>query len=445
MTELTEALLNGADDILRCELPDHYLAACLHREDEQLAAANGPGIDVRRTIHLDMVPLPTIAPDEVLIAVMASAINFNTIWSAIFEPVPTFRFLERYGRTSQDAARHNLPYHVIGSDASGIVVRVGVAVRHWKVGDKIVVHPTHTDEQDPMAQWDGMLPAAQLAWGYETNFGGLAQFAVVKATNLLAKPAHLSWEEAACNTLCLMTAYRMLVSRRGACMKQGDIVFIWGATGGLGSYAVQLVKNGGGIAVGVVSSDAKRQLLDKLGCDLILDRRDFADADDGLSDPEAWRRLGKLVRSALGEDPHIVFEHVGQATFGASVFIARRGGVVVTCGSSSGYQHVFDNRFLWMKLKQIIGSHGANYQESWEANRLVALGKIVPALSRVFPLEQTARAARVVQENRHTGKVGVLCLAPREGLGVDDLRLREQIGAERLRLFRDHAPPADPA
>ncbi len=442
MTELIEAVRNGAsaEDIAASPLPRQYLAACLHREDEQLAANGARIADVRATIHVDSVPLPPIAPDEVLIAVMASAINFNTVWSATFEPVSTFRFLERYGRTSKDAARHDLPYHVIGSDASGVVVRVGVAVRHWNVGDKVVVHPTHTDEQDPMAQWDGMLPDAQLAWGYETNFGGLAQFAVVKATNLLAKPAHLTWEEAACNTLCLMTAYRMLVSSRGAAMKQGDIVFIWGASGGLGSYAVQLVRNGGGIAIGVVSSDAKRKLLAELGCDVVLDRREFANDGAGLTDPQSWRRLGKLVRSAVGEDPHIVFEHVGQETFGASVFIARRGGCVVTCGSSSGYRHEFDNRFLWMKLKHIIGSHGANYQESWEANRLVRLGRIVPALSIVFPLARTAEAAHLVQRNCHVGKVGVLCLAPREGLGVDDPQLRERIGPGRLRLFRDWAP-----
>jgi crotonyl-CoA reductase len=442
MTELIEAVREGASaaDIAASALPGEYLAACLHREDEQLAAGGARVTDVRATIHVDSVPLPPIAPDEVLIAVMASAINFNTVWSATFEPVSTFRFLERYGRTGKHAARHDLPYHVIGSDASGVVVRVGVAVRHWKVGDKIVVHPTHTDEQDPMAQWDGMLPDAQLAWGYETNFGGLAQFAVVKATNLLAKPAHLTWEEAACNTLCLMTAYRMLVSSRGAAMKQGDIVFIWGASGGLGSYAVQLVRNGGGIAIGVVSSDAKRKLLADLGCDVILDRREFASDGTGLADPQSWRSLGKLVRSAVGEDPHIVFEHVGRETFGASVFIARRGGRVITCGSSSGYVHEFDNRFLWMKLKNIIGSHGANYQESWEANRLVRLGRIVPALSRVFPLENTGEAAHVVQRNLHVGKVGVLCLAQREGLGVDDRRLRERIGTDRLRLFREWAP-----
>jgi crotonyl-CoA reductase len=438
MHDVIEAVINGApaSEILNSELPREYRAACLRREDESIFSPDQADKDVRRSIHIDRVPMPELAHEEVLIAVMASSINFNTIWSATFHPVSTFKFLAQYARSGPEAARHDLPYHVIGSDACGVVVRTGPAVRHWKPGDKVVVHPACTDEQDPMSQWDGMLPSGQLAWGYETNFGGLAEFAVVKATNLLAKPGHLTWEEAACNTLCLMTAYRMLVSPRGARMKQGDIVFVWGGAGGLGAYAIQLVKNGGGIAVGVVSSDAKRKLVESLGCDVILDRREFAPDPSELSDPASWRRLGKLVRRHLGEDPHIVFEHVGRDTFAASVFIVRRGGCVVTCGSSSGYQHEFDNRFLWMKLKRIVGSHGANYQESWEANRLVNLGKILPTLSRVYPLERTAEAARLVQGNEHYGKVGVLCLAPAENLGVDDPERRTQIGENRLRLFR---------
>ena len=99
-----------------------------------------------------------------------------------------------------------------------------------------------------------MLAANQRIWGFETNFGGLAELAVVRANQLMPKPAHLTWEEAAVNVLCNSTSYRMLVSAHGADMKQGDIVLVWGATGGIGGYAVQYVMNGGGIPVGVVSS-----------------------------------------------------------------------------------------------------------------------------------------------------------------------------------------------
>ncbi len=154
---------------------------------------------------------------------------------------------------------------------------------------------------------------------------------------------------------------------------------------------------------------------------------------------EAWRRLGREIRRQVGEDPHIVFEHIGRNTFAASVYVARRGGVVVTCGSTSGYIHEFDNRHLWMRLKRIVGSHGANYQEAWEATRLINLGRVVPALSQVFALDDVGEAARLVQQNSHVGKVGVLCLAPRTGLGIEDWELRRRLGERRLTPFRNSA------
>ena len=162
---------------------------------------------------------------------------------------------------------------MVGSDASGVVLRIGSAVRNWKVGDKVTVHCNYVDDQDPSAHDDSMLAANQRIWGFETNFGGLADVAVVKANQLMPKPTHLTWEEAAVNALCNSTAYRMLVSHNGAQMKQGDKVLVWGASGGLGSYAVQYVLNGGGTPVGVVSSPEKVDLLHDLGVEAVIDRR----------------------------------------------------------------------------------------------------------------------------------------------------------------------------
>lgn len=466
MTEisaLSEAVLAGAgaDELLACPLPDRYPAAFLRREDQGIfdgasedgtsESGGGTDKDVRRSIHVGEVPMPELAPDEAIVAVMAAAVNYNTVWSATFEPISGFRFLRDVARGGGWDARHDRDYHVIGSDAAGVVVRVGSAVRHWKVGDHVIVTPGAIDEQDSKAQEDGVLADRGLAWGFETNFGAFGHYALVKATQLVRKPAHLSWEEAACNTLCLGTAYRMLIGSHGARMKMGDVVLIWGATGGLGAYAVQLVLRAGGIPVGVVSSPEKAELLEQLGCQHVIDRREFGFLDnrggneysDGGPDAvERWRALGAAIRKRTGEDPHIVFEHVGRETFGASVFVARRGGSVVTCGSSTGYAHHYDNRYLWMKIKRIIGSHGANYQEAVESNRLLELGLVVPALSRVHPLGEVAEATRSVQLNEHAGKVGVLCLAPREGLGIADRGLRERIGESRLHLFRDHANAA---
>ncbi|MFI7500444.1 crotonyl-CoA carboxylase/reductase [Streptomyces sp. NPDC049687] len=435
---LSEAVIAGADAaaLESLPLPDHFPAACVRAADVNMFEGVEDK-DVRKSLSVGEVPLPELAPDEALIAVMASAINYNTVWTAMFEPLPTFQFLQQMGKAGRWEARHDLPYHIVGSDASGVVVRTGSSVRKWKVGDHVSISPAYVDEQDPDTHHDGMLGLGQKAWGFETNFGGLAHYAVVRASQLMPKPPALTWEEAAVNPLCASTAYRMLVSDRGARMKQGDIVLVWGATGGLGAYAVQLVRNGGGIPVGVVNSDEKARLLRSLGCDAVINRQEVLDGDDTLLErPEGWKRMGKAIRAMVGEDPHIVFEHVGRKTFAASVFLARRGGTIVTCGSSTGYEHTYDNRYLWMRLKRIIGSHGANLHEQCEVNRLITLGGVVPALSTTYPLAEVGAAARTVQVNEHIGKVAVLCLAPRAGLGVTDPQARARIGEERLRLFR---------
>jgi crotonyl-CoA reductase len=448
MEEILAAIEAGAssDEIAALPIPESYRAAYVLRDEvdlfEGLASAEK---DPRKSLHVDEVPTPELAPDEAYVAVMASAINFNTVWTSIFEPLPTFGFLDRLGRESRWGARHALPYHVVGSDAAGVVLRVGSAVRNWRPGDRVVVHCNHVDDQDPSAHDDSMLASNQRIWGFETNFGGLADLTVVKANQLMPKPAHLSWEEAACNALCNSTSYRMLVSANGAAMKQGDIVLIWGATGGLGGYAVQYVLNGGATPVGVVSSPDKVALLNDLGCEAVIDRtaadyKFWVEPEDGApyQDESEWRRLGKDIRDLVGDDPNIVFEHPGRQTMGASVFVCARGGVIVTCAATSGYLIEYDNRHLWMKLKTIKSSHFANYREAWAANRLISQGAIQPILSAVHRLIEVGEAALSVHRNLHEGKIGVLCLSPREGLGIDDPERRAEIGEERITSFRRH-------
>ncbi len=432
----------GGEELAALPIPESYRAAFVRREDadmfEGLASADK---DPTKSLHVGEVATPSIAPDEVYLAVMASSINFNTVWTSIFEPLPTFAFLDRLGRESEWGARHALPYQVVGSDASGVVLKVGSAVRLWKPGDRVTVHCNYVDDQDPSAHDDSMLAANERIWGFETNFGGLADLAIVKANQLMPKPTHLTWEEAAVNALCNSTSYRMLVSHNGAAMKQGDVVLVWGATGGIGGYAVQYVLNGGGIPVGVVSSPEKAALLEDLGVEAVIDRKAEQYrfwSDEHTQDEGEWRRFGKQIRSLVGEDPDIVFEHPGRQTMGASIFVCKRGGKVVTCAATSGYMVEFDNRHFWMKLKRLIASHFANYQEAWNANRLISLGHIQPLLSAVHPLEQVGDAALKIHRNEHEGKIGVLCLAPEEGLGIDDPERRDRIGEDRITVFRRH-------
>jgi crotonyl-CoA reductase len=441
MHHILEAIQSDASsaDIAALAIPDSYRAVhVLKAEQEMWAGVASNDKDPRQSLHVGEVPTPALAPDEVYLAVMASSINFNTVWSSIFEPVSTFGPLARLARESEWAKRHDQPYQVVGSDASGVVVQVGTAVRNWKPGDRVTVHCNHVDDQDHSAHDDSMMAANQRIWGYETNFGGLAELSVVKANQLMPKPAHLTWEEAAVNALCNSTSYRMLVGRNGAQMKQGDVVLIWGATGGIGAYAAQYVLNGGGIPVCVVSSPDKADILRRMGVEAVIDRAAAGYRfwkDDHTHDESEWRRLGKDIRNLVGEDPDIVFEHPGRSTFAASTYVAKRGGTIVTCAATSGFMLEFDNRHFWMRLKRIVGSHFANYKEAWEANRMVSKGMIHPVLSRVFPLDQAGEAAYQVHHNMHEGKIGVLALAPTEGLGVTDHELRDKV-ADKLNLFR---------
>ena len=396
--------------------------------------------DPKKSLHLDNVPIPELAPGEALVACMASAINYNTVWTSIFEPLPTFGFLERYAKLSPWAKRHDLPYHIVGSDLSGIILRTGPGVHIWKPGEEVVAHCLSVELEHHDGHNDTMMDPEQRIWGFETNFGGLAELAIVKANQLMPKPAHLTWEEAACPGLVNSTAYRQLISKNGAAMKLGDRVLIWGASGGLGSYATQMTLAGGGTPVCVVSSPDKAEICRRMGAELILDRKAGGYQfwkDEQTQNPREWRRFGNDIRELTGgSDVDIVFEHPGRETFGASVFVTRKGGTITTCASTSGYMHEYDNRYLWMNLKRIVSSHFANYREAWEANSLIKRGLTHPTLSKAYLMEDVGQAATDVHQNLHQGKVGVLCLAPEEGLGVSNPEMREQL-LPKLNRFRD--------
>jgi crotonyl-CoA reductase len=432
MDQIRDAILAGdLDQVGGLEIPDHYRAVTVHADEaEMFAGVESADKDPRRSLHVEDVATPELGPGEALVAVMASAINYNTVWTSIFEPVSTFGFLRKYGRTSPLAARHDLPYHVVGSDLAGVVLRTGIGVHAWKPGDQVVAHCLSVELEHPDGHNDTMLDPEQRIWGFETNFGGLAHLALVKSNQLMPKPAHLTWEEAASPGLVNSTAYRQLISRNGAGLKLGDTVLVWGASGGLGSYATQMALSAGATPVCVVSSEDKADICRAMGAELIIDRKAEGFRfwkDEQTQDPAEWRRFGARIRELTGgRDVDVVFEHPGRETFGASVYAAKRGGTIVTCASTSGFMHEYDNRYLWMNLKRIVGSHFANYREAWEANDLIARGIVHPTLSRSYALEDVGQAAHDVHRNLHQGKVGVLALAPEEGLGVTDPAMRER-------------------
>jgi crotonyl-CoA reductase len=441
--QILEAILAGdttSEEYAALPLPESYRAATVRKDEaEMFEGLESKDKDPRKSLHVDDVALPELGPGEAIVAVMASAINYNTVWTSIFEPVSTFGFLERYGRMSPLSKRHDLPYHVVGSDLAGVVLKTGLGVHSWKPGDEVVAHCLSVELESPDGHNDTMMDPEQRIWGFETNFGGLAHLALVKSNQLMPKAEHLTWEEAASPGLVNSTAYRQLVSRNGAGMKQGDNVLIWGASGGLGGFATQYALNGGATPVCVVSNEEKAQIARNMGAELIINRSEAGYKfwkDEHTQDPKEWRRFGKDIRDLTGgEDVDIVFEHPGRETFGASVFAARKGGTIVTCASTSGYMHQYDNRYLWMNLKSIIGSHFANYRESWEANRLIRKGMIHPTLSKAYTLDEVGQAALDVHQNAHQGKVGILCLAPEEGLGIRNPELRAQ-HLDQINAFR---------
>jgi crotonyl-CoA carboxylase/reductase len=350
----------------------------------------------RDAMRLETVETPVAGPGEVIVRVMAAGVNYNNVWACLGQPVEVFRY------TGDD-------FHIGGSDASGIVAAVGPGVTRWKPGDEVVVHCNQSCGECPECNGlDPMACSQQKIWAYESNWGSFADYCLVQAQQLLPKPAHLTWAEAASYGLVYFTAYRMLVDQ--AALEAGHNVLVWGAGGGLGSMAIQLCRLYGANAIAVVSSEDKADLVRRLGAHEVINRRDYALTDDaGQPNLDEVKRFGKAVRAATGGvDCDIVFEHVGSATFFTSVFVCRTFGKIVTCGATSGFSLTFDVRYLWMRQKTIIGSHFANAYQAYRANQLIDQRKILPVLSRTFPFEQCPEPHQMMRENAHLGKMVVL-------------------------------------
>jgi crotonyl-CoA carboxylase/reductase len=387
------------------ELPE-TMAAWVIREERE-----GEPVDA---FQIEEIEVPEPGAFEVIVRVMAAGVNYNNVWAALGKPVSVMRYGDHpeYG------------HHIGGSDASGIVWKVGAGVTRWKPGDEVVIHCNQASYEDPEVHGlDPLAAPSQMIWGYETTWGSFAQFTKVQAQQLLPKPQNLTWEEAASYGLTYFTAYRMLITRCN--IQAGDRVLIWGAAGGLGVFATQLCKLTGAKAVGVVSSAEKGQLLEQMGIDGWIDRNEFKgmmrtgneSPDEEKARFKVSREFSKKVKEILGDAPDIVFEHVGQATFPTSVFTVKPFGKVVICAGTTGYNLDFDVRYLWMRQKEIIGSHFANAYECTKANELIESGEIRPVLWRTMPFEGVAEAHQLMKENKHLGKISILVGADKEGEG----------------------------
>jgi len=367
-------------------------------------------------MQVEVVETPEVDSHDVLVMVMAAGVNYNGVWACLGKPISPFDY-------------HKAPYHIAGSDAAGIVWKVGSKVNRWKVGDEVVVHCNQTDGDDEECNGgDPMNSPSQRIWGYETADGAFAQFTRVQAQQVMARPRHLTWEASACYTLTLATAYRMLFGHRPHVLRPGHNVLVWGAAGGLGSMAVQLIAVSGANAIGVVSEDDKRDFVMSLGAKGVLNRKDFdcwGQLPDVDGDPKAFADYMKKVRefgkaiweiTGKGNDVDFVFEHPGEATFPVSCNVVKRGGMVVFCAGTTGFNLTFDARFVWMRQKRIQGSHFANLLQASQANQLVIERRIDPCMSEVYSWDDIPLAHMRMLRNEHKpGNMAVLVQAWKPG------------------------------
>jgi crotonyl-CoA carboxylase/reductase len=386
-------------------LPERMTAWVIRQEREG---------EPKDAFQLEDIEVPEPAAFEVIVRVMAAGVNYNNVWAALGKPISVMKYGDHpeYG------------HHIGGSDASGVVWKVGPGVTRWKAGDEVVIHCNQASYEDPEVHGlDPMAAPSQRIWGYETTWGSFAQFTKVQAQQLLPKPKALTWEEAASYGLTYFTAWRMLMTRCN--LQAGQKVLIWGAAGGLGVFATQICKAAGAECVGVVNSDEKGQLVQQLGAKGFINRNEFAGMmRKGGETPEEEkarfkesRRFGNAVSEILGGAPDIVFEHVGAATFPTSVLTVKPFGKVVICAGTTGFNLDFDVRYLWMKQKEIVGSHFANAYECLKANELIESGAIRPVLWRTLGFDGVAEAHQLMKDNKHAGKISILVGAEKEGLG----------------------------
>ncbi|MGB8735567.1 MAG: crotonyl-CoA carboxylase/reductase [Rhodomicrobium sp.] len=368
-----------------------------------------------QAMQMEVVPTWKIDSHDVLLLTMAAGVNYNGVWAALGTPISPLD-------------GHKQPYHIAGSDAAGIVWAVGSKVKRWKVGDEVVVHCNQDDGDDEECNGgDPMFSPSQRIWGYETPDGSFSQFTRVQARQLMPRPQHLTWEESACYTLTMATAYRMLFGHRPHVLRPGHNVLVWGASGGLGSFAVQLCATAGANAIGVVSEDDKRDFVMQLGAKGTINRKDFKcwGQMPKVNTPEyaEWfkevRKFGAAIweHTGKGNNVDFVFEHPGEATIPVSIFVVKRGGMVVICAGTTGYNLTLDARYLWMHQKRLQGSHFANLLQASQANRLMVDRRIDPCMSEVFPWTDIPKAHMRMWKNEHRpGNMAVLVSAPHTGL-----------------------------
>lgn len=319
------------------------------------------------------VPEPEIAANEVQVRVKACALNHLDVWVR-----KGIRGLE-------------LPMpHILGNDIAGVVERVGELVNNTKPGDEVVLSPglscMHCEYclsgRDNLCARYNILGARA--------HGGYAEFVKAPSVNVIAKPANLSFAEAASVPLVFLTAWHMLGERVN--LKAGETLLVHAAGSGVGSAAIQIGRLLGARVIATASTAEKLDKAKGLGADETINYQE----EDFL---EAVRRL----TSKRGVD--VVFEHTGEITWDKSIRSLVRGGRLVTCGATSGFNGNLDIRYLFSRQISLVGSYMGAKAELLEVMKLVEAGKLKAVIDRVLPLEQAAEAHGALESRAQFGKI----------------------------------------
>ncbi len=329
------------------------------------------GLDVLR---YEQVPRPPVGRDDVLIAIRATGVN-------------AFDLMVREGRY-----RPNKTFpHILGEDIAGIVTEVGSEVREpLRVGQRVFVYAAVGCGRCQMCLAGSPNVCVQYQYFGAHLPGGYAQYVVVPAFNAVPMPDGISFEEGAAFVLNFLTSWHMLVTR--AQVRPGETVLVLAAGSGIGIAALQILKLAGARAIATASTDEKLQRAHALGADALINYReqDFQ--------KEVMRLTGKR-----GVD--VVFEHVGSTTWEQSVRSLSRGGRLVTCGGTAGYDVTMNVAHVFHKELTLIGSNHGTKPELLAMLPLLAAGKLRPVVDRVFPLKDARAAHEYIQDRRVFGKV----------------------------------------
>ena len=324
-----------------------------------------------KVLIYEQVPLPDINDNQVLVEIKAAAINHLDIW--VRKGIPGI----------------SLPM-IIGSDGAGIVVKVGKNVNKFSIGDEVIINPLLFCGNCPSCLNNQENQCSSIGIIGETTNGTNCEFIALNQRNLINKPKKMSFECAASFPLAGQTAYQMLINR--AMLKESDIVFIWGASSGVGSFGLQIAKSFGCKVIATGGSKKKCEYANKIGADLSLNHY----KDDIVS----------LVKDYTnGKGVNIIFEHSGLETWSASMKILSKFGRLVTCGSTTGPKVSIDLRYIFFKQQSILGSTMGTLSALKEVMNLIVDGSVTPVIDKVFSLDNISDAHKYIEDSNQFGKV----------------------------------------